>query len=61
MLKQIKDNLECECKVLGNGKRNVILGTIPIGEGLGKIKGKKMKESVMLLEERFRWSESLLR
>lgn len=38
--------------MLGNGKRNVILGMISTGEGSGKIKGGgEMEEFVMLLKE----------
>lgn len=36
---------------VGNRKRNGTLGMIHIGEGSGKIGGKKNKEFVVLLEE----------
>lgn len=36
---------------VGNGRRNGILGMVHIGEGSGKIRGRKNKEFVVLLEE----------
>lgn len=36
---------------VGNGRRNGILGMIHIGGGSGKIRGRKNKEFVVLLQE----------